>query len=216
MFVPSQARVRFVDRLPREDLIRLYVDVKAAEIRPVDIVTEGETLSGVPDDSQDFVIANHMVEHCEDPIGTIRHMLRVLRPGGIFFMTLPDKRFTFDKARPITGWEHVKRDFLEGPHTSRREQYVEWLRDVEKLTDESEIKRRAEGLVHERANIHFHAWDQAAMMELLSRMQSELGFRFDIEVMSRTGIEVIFVMRKTGPVPPAPPRSDGPAPLAES
>jgi len=72
------------DRLPKEDLISLYVDVDATKIRPVDIVTEGETLEGVADNSEDFVIANHMVEHCEDPIGTIRHMLRVLKIGESF------------------------------------------------------------------------------------------------------------------------------------
>jgi len=30
------------------------------------------------------------------------------------------------------------------------------------------------------------------MMEMLARMQSELGFQFDVETMSRTGLEVIF------------------------
>lgn len=201
MAAPAAAKVRYVDRLPKEQLARLYVDIDANKIRPVDIVTEGETLDGVPDGSEDFVIANHMVEHCEDPIGTIRHMLRVLKIGGILFMTLPDKRFTFDKNRPVTPFEHVKRDYLEGPEGSRHAQYVEWLRDVEKVSDQAEIQSRAKDLVRERANIHFHAWDEAAMMEMLARMQSELGFKFDVEAMSRTGIEVIFVIRKTGAIP---------------
>ncbi len=204
MSLPAGAKVRYVDRLPKDELVALYVDVDPKQIRDVDIVTEGETLKGVPDDSEDFVIANHMVEHCEDPIGTIRHMLRVLKVGGIFYMTLPDKRFTFDIKRPVTPFEHVKRDYLEGPETSRRAQYVEWLRHVEGLTDEVDILKRADELLKERANIHFHAWDEAAMMEMLARMQSELGFQFDVEVMSRTGLEVIFVMRKTGSVPKAP------------
>lgn len=205
MPVGPGAQVSYVDRLPRDELIRLYVDVDPKGIRPVDIVTDGETLSGVPDESQDFVIANHMVEHCEDPIGTIRHMLRVLRQGGILFMTLPDKRFTFDKARPVSTFEEVSSDFKNGPDGSLKGHYVDWLTYVEGLTDAADIDRRADGLVAERANIHFHAWDQAALMEMLARMQRELGFRFDVEAMSRTGLEVIFVMRKTGPVPPVPP-----------
>jgi predicted SAM-dependent methyltransferase len=199
--VPNSAKTRFVDRLPTEELTKLYVDVDPHDIRPVDIVTEGETLAGVPDDSEDFVIANHMVEHCEDPIGTIRHMLRVLKVGGILFMTLPDKRFTFDIKRQVHSFDHVKKDFLEGPENSRLGHYIEWLRDVDGITDEKEINARATQLNEERANIHFHAWDEAAMMEMLARMQSELSFRFDVEVMSRTGLEVIFVMRKTGAVP---------------
>lgn len=195
--VPSSAKTKFVDRLPTEELKKLYIDVDPKGIRKVDIVTDGETLKDVPDNSEDFVIANHMIEHCEDPIGTMRHMFRVLKVGGIFFMTLPDKRFTFDKKREVHSFDHVKRDFIEGPQTSRLGHYIEWLRDVENIKDKQEIETRAQKLCDERANIHFHAWDEAAMMEMLARMQSELGFKFDVEVMSRTGLEVIFVMRKT-------------------
>jgi hypothetical protein len=39
---------------------------------------------------------------------------------------------------------------------------------------------------------------------MLARMQRELDFKFDVETMSRTGLEVIFILRKTGPVPPVP------------
>ena len=196
--VSANAKTKFVDRLTTEELKKLYIDVDPRGIRHVDIVTDGETLQGVPDNSEDFVIANHMIEHCEDPIGTMRHMLRVLKVGGIFFMTLPDKRFTFDEKRQVHSFEHVKRDYLEGPENSRLSHYVEWLRDVEGVQDENEVNRRAAKLNEERANIHFHAWDEAAMMEMLARMQRELGFKFDVEVMSRTGLEVIFVIRKTG------------------
>jgi SAM-dependent methyltransferase len=206
MPVGPGARVSYVDRLPREELVKLYVDVDPQGILPVDIVTDGESLPGVADDSQDFVIANHMVEHCEDPIGTLRHMLRVLKVGGVLYLTLPDKRFTFDHDRPVTSFEHVRDDYLQGPIGSRHGHYVDWLIHVERVQSQGEIEERARGLGAERANIHFHAWDQAAVMEMLARMQRELGFMFDVEVMSRTGLEVIFVMRKTGPVPQAPTR----------
>lgn len=49
-------------------------------VRP-DIVDDGECLSKVGDFSQDFVIANHVLEHFEDPIKGFRNMLRVLKHG---------------------------------------------------------------------------------------------------------------------------------------
>jgi SAM-dependent methyltransferase len=131
MPVGPGAHVSYVDRLPREELIKLYQDVDPREIRPVDIVTDGETLASLSDDSQDFVIANHMVEHCQDPIGTLRHMLRVLKVGGILYLTLPDKRFTFDRGRPVTLFEEVRRDYLEGPENSLSGHYMDWLTHVE-------------------------------------------------------------------------------------
>jgi predicted SAM-dependent methyltransferase len=61
----------------------------------------------------------HVVEHLEDPIGALKHMLRVTRPGGIVLLTLPDGRHRFDARRARTTVEHLLRDHEEGPHASR-------------------------------------------------------------------------------------------------
>lgn len=204
--VPSRARALRVDRLSRQELIKLYIDVDPSSIPETDIIAGAETLEGIEDESQDFVIANHVVEHVEDPIAAIRHMLRVLRENGFLFLTLPDKRFSFDEKRRAVTFEEVKTDYQKGPEGSRLEHYRDWLENVDKSVDKSELEARAKDMERDQANIHFHAWDQAAMMEMLARMQSELDFEFDVECMSRTGLEVIFVIRKTGPVPAAPVR----------
>ena len=52
------------------------------------------------------MIANHFIEHAEDLVGTPGHFVRTLHPGGILFMALPDKRFTFDQKHPETSNEH--------------------------------------------------------------------------------------------------------------
>ena len=65
----------------------------------MDVIDNGETLQTLPDARQDFVVANHFLEHCQDPIGTIVNHFRVLKPGGVLFMAVPDKRWSFD----ITG-----------------------------------------------------------------------------------------------------------------
>ena len=80
--------------------------------------------------SQDFIIANHFIEHTEDPIGTIKRFLTVLRPQGILYMAVPDKRFTFDLERPLTSLEHLLRDHTEGPEWSRESHFREWAQFV--------------------------------------------------------------------------------------
>ena len=76
----------------------------------------GEKLDGLPDESCDFVIANHMLEHTRNPIGdNNRKDVRVLRPNGILYLALPDKRFTFDAGRAVTSYEHLKRDVFQSP-----------------------------------------------------------------------------------------------------
>jgi SAM-dependent methyltransferase len=68
---------------------------------PVDIVASGDDLP-VPDQSQDFVISSHVIEHFFDPIKALLEWNRVIRPGGYIFVIAPHKERTFDKNRPRT------------------------------------------------------------------------------------------------------------------
>jgi predicted SAM-dependent methyltransferase len=191
--VPRSARVRYVDHLPVEELRRHYPELAGAPLVDVDIVDDGEHLASVADASQDFVIANHFLEHCEDPLGALGNMIRVLRPGGVLYLAVPDKRYTFDADRPVTTTNHVLRDHLEGPEASRRAHYEEWARLVDKV-DEPEA--HATALLERGYSIHFHAWTQAELLEVLRTAADELELDFDIELMLKNRHEVIFVLRR--------------------
>jgi len=54
------------------------------------------TVLPFPDSSQLTVHASHVLEHCEDPLGTIREWFRVLKPDGHLIITVPHK-FLFEK-----------------------------------------------------------------------------------------------------------------------
>jgi hypothetical protein len=69
--VPWHVQVRYVDRATVDQLRHEYPELSAERLTPVDIVDDGEVLTTIPDVSQDFIVANHFLEHCEDPIGTI-------------------------------------------------------------------------------------------------------------------------------------------------
>jgi len=47
----------------------------------------------VPDDSFDLVTANMVVEHIPEPGRLLREIWRVLRPGGLFLVHTPNRRF---------------------------------------------------------------------------------------------------------------------------
>jgi len=114
--VPGSCRVRYVDRYDLDGLRREYPPLANVPLVPVDVIDDGEKLETIAAESQDFVISSHFLEHTQDPIGTIRRHLRVIRPGGILFVAVPDKRFlSFDQKRPVTTLEHLYRDYEEGP-----------------------------------------------------------------------------------------------------
>src|SRR4051812_13463326 len=168
--MPAGASVRYVDRITVPELREHYPELDDWDLVSVDIVDDGEVLATIEDGSVDFIIANHFLEHCEDPIRTIETHLRKLRPGGVLFYAVPDKRYTFDFRRPRTPISHVVSDHENGPEASRAEHYLEWVRLVdseEDLPDEQAIRRHAEKLEAEGYSIHFHVWTQADLMALM-------------------------------------------------
>jgi predicted SAM-dependent methyltransferase len=193
LIVPRRARVKYVDRMRVAQLREHYPELVKEPLAETDIVDDGETLVTIGDATQDFVIANHFIEHCENPLSTFQNLFRVLKPAGILFMAVPDKRFTFDVDRPSTTLDHVLRDFSEGPEWSRRQHYEEWSRLVNKRTGpeiEEEVKKHLET----SHSIHFHVWSAPELYELVMALQRIV--RFELEVFLRNGIESLIVLRK--------------------
>ena len=120
--VPETANVKYLDILPLDELKKHYPDLlEEYELVNVDIVDDGEYLVKIGDNTQDFVIANHFLEHCQNPIVAVENMLRVLKPGGILFMSVPDMRYTFDIDRPVTTFEHLLDHYKNGPGWLKKE-----------------------------------------------------------------------------------------------
>lgn len=210
--MPPQASPRYVDRMTTEELRAHYAELSEWDLTEVDVVDDGERLATIPEESQDFVVANHFLEHCEDPIGTIETHLGKLRPGGVLFYAVPDKRFTFDFRRPVTPLEHMVSDHENGPDASRRGHFEEWCRLVideesdstgsaEQAADEDWVQRRATELEEAAYSIHMHVWTQAEFLRLILALRERLDGAFDIEVAAKVGIEFIVVLRKAGAMP---------------
>lgn len=199
--VPSGAKVRYVDRMDKADLYDQYPEMRQYNLVSVDFVDNGETLLTFTNNSQDFVIANHFLEHCEDPIATLKAFFRVLRTGGVAFLALPDKRFSFDVNRQRTTLTHLIRDHLERPVTSRFEHFREWPEFVEphfgRVYETTEkIERRAHELMNKNYSIHYHVWEPSDVYEMLGYCADEQGLPLIIEYFLSKDDEMIIVLRK--------------------
>lgn len=195
--VGKKAKVKYVDRMSVEDLRQHYPELKELNLVNVDILDDGETLANVPDHSQDFVIANHFLEHCQNPIKTLLNMGRVLKKGGILYLALPDKRYTFDVDRPVTSLEHLLQDYREGPEQSKKQHFQEWVTLVQKVEGSQNIAEETARLMEKDYSIHFHVWTQAEMIELIAAVK-KLGFNVDIELCFKndSSVESIFILKK--------------------
>ena len=194
---PPGSRVDYVDTLPAAELKRRYADELAdPDAVAVDVVSDAHTLEAVEDGSADFLIANQVLEHLENPLLALENFLRVVRRGGYVFLTIPDKRFTFDAGRPVTTFEHLLDDYRQGPERSREEHYREFVELAEKVAEEDRA-RRVDKLMNElRRPVHFHVWDATAMLELLRRARASIGLEYEIDCFKANLYEVIVVLRK--------------------
>lgn len=84
------------------------------ECLPVDVVAEGDKLP-FPNDTWDYVINSHVIEHLPDTIGALIEWARVVKPGGLLYLVIPIRDENPDDARhPYTTLEHFAADFFAG------------------------------------------------------------------------------------------------------
>ncbi len=191
--MPRGARVRYVDYLDAKGLEAAYRhQLRAGRtlVHP-DIVDDGARLACFGDESLDFIVANHMLEHVEDPIAALHHQLRVLRPDGVLYLTLPDARHSFDAARELTSIEHLLRDHREGPQVSRRQHYEECAHVIEGRQD-AQVSIRADEMAAEDMRPHFHVWEPLTFASFLAAVELPSS----LVLLQESHGEFIVVLRK--------------------
>jgi SAM-dependent methyltransferase len=195
--VPDNVRIGYGDIRGRESLESYF---KNSEVKTGDEI-DAQTFAGLDAGSFDFVVAAHVIEHLRDPVGSIVHAIRILKPGGVLILVVPDLRRTFDRNRPETTVEHALRDYQDGGESTMCQGYEEHLRYVHPyLTGEHHPEDELQRQVTEAAkrwrelDIHFHAWTRDGFEMLLSAVTKLAPF--DIEAAESGVNENIFVLRK--------------------
>lgn len=216
--VPVGAVVSYVDRLPVDALRQHYPELADEALVPIDFIGDAEDLSQIPDASQDFVIANHLLEHLENPLRGLVEMHRVLRPGGVLYVALPEPRITFDRKRELTTMEHVVAEFRDGTESTREAHYRDYVELAEPLNEfvadgVATGPARVRELADLSYSIHFHVWRPDTFLEVIAAARREGGVVLEPLEFSacRPGLddEFIFVFAKgVGDLPPIPPRED--------
>ena len=188
VLVPRGARTSYIDRVSA-DYWRSLPGNAAADIVTPDIIDEGETLSTVADNSFDYLIAAHVLEHVEDAIAALKTWLRVVKPGGHLIIAVPDMRFCGEEHRSLTSIEHFIRDHEEGPHVSKKDHHREFGIHLKGYSGE-----RLEAYV-EKAEpmIHFHTFTLASFAAFLAALEP-VGF--DLLEVSFNVNEDLAVLRK--------------------
>jgi SAM-dependent methyltransferase len=196
--------VRYLDRWAPNENRQLFPELgSAAEFPQPDIVANLDTdhLSALPDESEDFVIASHVLEHVADPIGILIDMHRVLRPGGVALVLLPDRRRTFDSNRAATSMDHLRREHAAGVNCVDDDHIEDFLRGVGQLDQTwSASERSAAFEEHRHRSIHVHCWTQDEFLPVVQYVIKGFGRVWSLEdaLFSDDGSKIEFglVLRK--------------------
>jgi SAM-dependent methyltransferase len=198
--------VRYVDRWQPEENLALFTNIEAGATFPKpDIVAnlDVDRLSALDDASQDFVIASHLLEHLADPLTQISEIYRVLKPGAVVLVYLPDRRHTFDRKRAATPLDHLIADHRDRATVVSDEHIEDYLRktDVWDSTWTPEQERDQFELNRQRS-IHVHCWSEDEFLPVLVHTIVEMGMQWELldavfveDVPG--GFEFGFVMRKS-------------------
>lgn len=118
-YYPEEATIRFMDRISSQQLrdkMRDHPRRKIEEIVDVHYVVNTKFFSSSIDEKFDLIIANHTIEHIADLFSWILELEKILSKNGAVFLSIPDKRFTFDILRPDTTFVDLLRCFREDLH----------------------------------------------------------------------------------------------------
>lgn len=192
-----KAKVTYVDRMDVASLRKQYPELRKFSLMTVDVIDNGEYLKKIKNKSQDFVIANHFIEHCENPIAVLKSHLRVLKKNGIVYWAIPDKRYMFDNVRNLTTVEHIDNHYKKGGQYSKETHYYEWVEKIMGLKNNEAVKK-SKDLMDTQYSIHFHVWSRASFLEFLLFVKKAYKLPFIILKIEENINEFIVIFKKTG------------------
>jgi len=113
-FLASEGDVFYFDIASKDELKTKHASRQTDRMVDVDyVLKEGCTITDSIDRQFDLIVANHVVEHTPNLIEWLTQMDRLTVTTGCLFLSVPDKRFTFDYYRQPTDAVELVRAYEE-------------------------------------------------------------------------------------------------------
>ncbi|MDD2358073.1 MAG: methyltransferase domain-containing protein [Thiovulaceae bacterium] len=139
---------------------------------------EATDLYEIKNDTYDFLLSSHMIEHTANPIKSLKEWIRVVIPGGHLILLIPHKDGTFDHNRPVTTLKHLIQDYND----NIKEDDLTHLDEILKLHDLSmDLEAGSHQEFHERSKknsenrcLHHHVFDSHIAVELIDSLNLKI------------------------------------------
>ncbi len=149
-------------------------------------ISEGTDLQQIKENTYDFVLSCNNLEHIANPIKSLLEWKRVIKNEGFIILILPRKESNFDHKRPITSFEHLKKDFENNTDESDLTHLGEILQLHDLKRDShagsfADFEKRSKDNFQNRS-LHHHVFD----IPLLEKMINYAGMQIIISHSSPT------------------------------
>ncbi|KAF5046682.1 hypothetical protein DSECCO2_468270 [anaerobic digester metagenome] len=151
-FMKHEARIYYADYFSHDELIKKHKGKRNPEhiVQP-DFLLANRTLSEAIEIRPDLVIANHMIEHLPNPIKWFRQLQDVSHGETLIFLSIPDKRYTFDFFKPVSD-------------------AVDWIRAYDEGLDRPNEYQIIRQLYYHASNSFVQYWEGTAPKDHLHRI----------------------------------------------
>lgn len=201
--LPSKCRVEYCDAISKEEAMKLFPEIKHHKLVDVKYICnlDEQGLNIFSDNTFDFIILSHVIEHVANPINVVKELFRAVRPGGIVLIAAPDKTYTFDKNRGITPFSHLLAEFNQGVKDVTDDHYIDFIKNVhpEMMQYDTEKFNEAVKKVKSRRE-HAHVWTSDSFKDFLLSTFKELNISARLLMenkASQNGLEYYGLWQKT-------------------
>jgi SAM-dependent methyltransferase len=161
---PELGKCQFADFRSKEELINCF-NLPPETVVPVRyILNRNVELHQQIDQTFDYIILCHVIEHVPDVISYIQSLRQLLNPNGIILIACPDKRRTPDISRSSTTIEHLLADYYHSTRYPNLEHVLEgskaWgVLDQKNTSDYAALYEWAcQNFESGLADTHCHVW----------------------------------------------------------
>ena len=179
-----------------EGEIKSGLNYKYGDRTGTQFIFDGGSLMEIADNSYDFVLSCHSLEHMANPIKALAEWKRIIKNNSHVLLILPHKDNTFDRNRPITHMNHLINDLKNNTLENDAAHFQEVL-SLHDLSLDAGIKSMEALRLRTLENydnrcVHHHVFNTP----LVAQMVDYAGFKI-CEVQHFNPFHIIFLLKKT-------------------
>ena len=133
-------------------------------------ILDSTFLGEIEDESYDFLLSSHVLEHLANPLRGLKEWKRVVRENGLLVIIVPHKDGTFDHLRPVTAIDHMIDDYeqcVDEDDVTHADEVLS-LHDLnhDDGTDSDKFEERIRNNFKERS-MHHHVFATRTLAQLI-------------------------------------------------